>query len=329
MKSVSHVAAAPSSIGVALAPRDGNEPNTLMRHLDIALVRAKKAGPGTICFFEQGDDKTARDNFELLRDLEGAVARNELHLLYQPVLDLQQDRIVGFEALLRWIHPQRGPIPPNQFIPLAEDSGLIHGMGEWVIRQACSDLANWPSDIRIAVNFSVAQLQNVNVVPQVVGALAEFGIAPARLEIEITESMLISNYTTAAATLDSLLSLGVTVALDDFGTGFSSLTYLRKLPFSRIKIDQSFVADMLVQPDSAAIVKSVLSLASDMGIGVVAEGIETAEQLAFFRGSTCEEAQGYFIGRPMSADRVSALLTMRAASDEASDAQAAREVRAA
>ena len=304
-----------ASIGIALAPHDGNEPNDLMKHVDVALYRAKKIGPGTIRFFEPGDDKTTRDNRELLRDLEGAVGRNELHLVYQPMLHLADDRITGFEALLRWNHPQRGMIPPSQFIGLAEESGLIHAIGDWVIRQACADLACWPSDIRIAVNFSVAQLQNANVVPGVISALATSGIAPSRLEIEITESMLISKYATAAATLDSLLSLGATVALDDFGTGFSSLTYLRKLPFSRIKIDQSFVADMLSQPDSAAIVKSVLSLASDMHIAVVAEGIETAEQLAFFRNTSCEEAQGYFIGRPMSADRVSALLSLRAMSD--------------
>ena len=163
--------------------------------------------------------------------------------------------------------------------------------------------------------------------PGVIGALAASGISPSRLEIEITESMLISKYATAAAALDSLLSLGVTVALDDFGTGFSSLTYLRKLPFSRIKIDQSFVADMLSQPDSAAIVKSILSLASNMYIGVVAEGVETAEQLAFFRGTSCEEVQGYFIGRPMSADRVNAMLTVRAISDSIDACD--REVRAA
>ncbi len=304
-----------ASIGIALAPHDGNDPNDLMKHVDVALYRAKKIGPGTIRFFEPGDDKTTRDNRELLRDLEGAVARGELHLMYQPVLNLADDRITGFEALLRWQHPQRGLIPPSQFIGLAEESGLIHAIGDWVIRQACADLACWPSDIRIAVNFSVAQLQNANVVPGVIGALAASGISPSRLEIEITESMLISKYATAAATLDSLLSLGVTVALDDFGTGFSSLTYLRKLPFSRIKIDQSFVADMLSQPDSAAIVKSVLSLASDMHIGVVAEGVETAEQLAVFRGTSCEEVQGYFIGRPMSADLVSAMLTLHATSN--------------
>ena len=297
-----------ASIGIALAPRDGSEPNELIKHADVALYRAKKLGPCSVRFFEPGDDKAARDNQELLRDLEGAVARDELFLVYQPILHLADHRITGFEALLRWNHPQRGLIAPNQFIGLAEESGLIHAIGDWVIQQACADLARWPSDIRIAVNFSVAQLQNASVLPGVLRALTHYDIAPSRLEIEITESMLISKYATAVMTLNALLELGVTVALDDFGTGFSSLTYLRKLPFSRIKIDQSFVADMLVQPDSAAIVKSVLSLASDMNIGVVAEGIETAEQLAYFKGTSCEAAQGYFIGKPMPADQASALL---------------------
>ncbi|MDB5624990.1 MAG: hypothetical protein JWR73_792 [Tardiphaga sp.] len=303
-----HLLTGSVSVGIALAPRDGAEPNELIRHADVALYRAKKAGPCSIRFFEPGDDKTARDNQELLRDLEGAVARNELFLVYQPILHLADDRITAFEALLRWDHPQRGLIGPSQFIGLAEESGLIHAIGDWVIQQACADLACWPADIRMAVNFSVAQLQSASVLPGVLRALAQSGIAPSRLEIEITESMLISKYATAGTTLNALLELGVTVALDDFGTGFSSLTYLRKLPFSHIKIDQSFVADMLVQPDSAAIVKSVLSLASDMKIGVVAEGIETAEQLAYFKGTACEAAQGYFIGKPMRAAQASALL---------------------
>jgi diguanylate cyclase (GGDEF)-like protein len=295
-------------IGIACAPRDGTLPSEVTKHADQALHHAKKDGETSIRFFEPADDNAARDARELLRDLEGAVARGELWLAYQPILTIENNRIAGFEALLRWNHPQRGMVPPNVFIGLAEESGLIHPIGDWVVQQACRDLARWPEDIRIAVNFSVAQLQNPNRVHGILQSMARSEIAPHRFEIEITESMLISKYATAAATLDTLLALGITVALDDFGTGFSSLTYLRKFPFSRIKIDQSFVADMLVQPDSAAIVKSVLTLAHDMKIGVVAEGIETPEQLAFFKASSCEAVQGYFIGRPMPVEQATALV---------------------
>lgn len=297
-----------TSVGIVLAPRDGNTPLDIMKNADTALYRAKKAGPGTVCFFEAADDKALRDRKALQSDLAGAIARGELFLVYQPFLDLDGNRITGFEALLRWQHPQRGLVPPSEFIPIAEETGLIHEIGEWVIRRACATLAEWPSDIRVAVNFSAAQFHNTGILQTVVQALADAGVFPHRLEVEITESMLLSKYGSAESILNTLLQLGVTVALDDFGTGFSSLTYLRKLPFSRIKIDQSFIRDMLVQPDCAAIVKSVISLARDLRIGVVAEGVETADQLEYLRETQCDEAQGYLIGRPMAADQVAALL---------------------
>jgi diguanylate cyclase (GGDEF)-like protein len=297
-----------TSVGIVLAPRDGNAPLDLMKNADTALYRAKKAGPGTVCFFEISDDKASRDRKALQSDLAGAVARNELFLVYQPFLNLGEDRIAGFEALLRWQHPTRGLVPPSEFIPIAEETGLIHEIGEWVIRSACATLADWPEDIRVAVNFSAAQFHNTGILQTIVQALTEASIAPNRLEIEITESMLLSKYGSATSILNALLELGVTVALDDFGTGFSSLTYLRKLPFSRIKIDQSFISDMLTQPDSAAIVKSVISLARDLRIEVVAEGVETADQLEYLRQIQCDEVQGYHIGRPMPAADVMALL---------------------
>ena len=297
-----------ASIGIALAPRDGSTPNDLLKHVDVALYRAKKAGPGTIQFFEASDDVSARERRALQHDLEGAIARDELFLVYQPFLDLRENRVTGFEALLRWRHPVRGLVPPDEFIPIAEESGLIHSIGEWVIRRACATLSHWPADVRIAVNFSAVQFQNANILQIVVRALAEAGVAPGRLEIEMTESMLVSKYGSASAVLNSLLQLGITVALDDFGTGYSSLTYLRKLPFSRIKIDQSFVRDMLIQPDCAAIVKSVIGLAQDLRICVVAEGVETREQLDYLRQTNCDEVQGYLIGRPVSSDQVLALL---------------------
>lgn len=300
-----------TSVGIVLAPRDGNTPLDIMKNADAALYRAKKAGPGTVCFFEEEDDKASRDRKALQTDLAGAVARNELFLVFQPFLDLGENRITGFEALLRWQHPSRGLVPPSEFIPIAEETGLIHEIGEWVIRRACATLADWPEDIRVAVNFSAAQFHNTCILQTVVQALADAKVAPDRLEIEITESMLLSKYGSAVSILNALLELGATVALDDFGTGFSSLTYLRKLPFSRIKIDQSFIRDMLVQPDCAAIVKSVISLARDLNIDVVAEGVETADQLEYLRQISCDEVQGYLIGRPVSAEGVQALLNSK------------------
>ncbi|VIO79743.1 putative signaling protein [Bradyrhizobium ivorense] len=297
-----------TSVGIVLAPRDGNTPHDLLKHVDTALYRAKKSGPGTICFFEASDDTSARERRALQHDLEHAIEADELFLVYQPFLDIRQGRITGFEALLRWQHPVRGLIPPSVFIPIAEESGLIHQLGEWVVRRACAMLARWPDGIRIAVNFSAVQFQNVGILQTIVEALAEAKVAPDRLEIEITESMLISKYGAAPAILNSLLELGLTVALDDFGTGFSSLTYLRKLPFSRIKIDQSFIRDMLTQPDCAAIVKSVIGLAQELKIGVVAEGVETVDQLEYLRQTSCDEVQGYLIGRPMSASEIASML---------------------
>ncbi|MCG2645558.1 MULTISPECIES: putative bifunctional diguanylate cyclase/phosphodiesterase [Bradyrhizobium] len=297
-----------TSVGVVLVPRDGNTALDIMKNADAALYRAKKAGPGTVRFFEEADDKVSRDRKALQADLAGAIARDELFLVFQPFLDLDENRITGFEALLRWQHSSRGLVPPSEFIPIAEETGLIHEIGEWVIRRACATLKEWPEDIRVAVNFSAAQFQNNGILQTIVQALADAKVAPRRLEIEITESMLLSKYGSAASILNALLELGATVALDDFGTGFSSLTYLRKLPFSRIKIDQSFIRDMLVQPDCAAIVKSVVSLARDLNIEVVAEGVETADQLDYLRQIACDEVQGYLIGRPVSADAVRALL---------------------
>lgn len=299
-----------ASVGIVLAPRDGMTSNELQKHADIALYRAKKEGTGAIQFFEASDGLSARERMALQHDLEHAIERDEFFLVYQPILDLRANRIVGFEALLRWQHPVRGLVPPDEFIPLAEQSGLIHSIGEWVIRHACIAVSHWPNDIRIAVNFSAAQFQNANILQIIVSALAEAGISPARLEIEMTESTLISKYGSVPAVLNALLELGATVALDDFGTGYSSLTYLRKLPFSRIKIDQSFVRDMLVQPDCAAIVKSVIGLARDLKIGVIAEGVETAEQLDYLRMTHCDEVQGHLIGRPVPFKQVFALLGM-------------------
>jgi diguanylate cyclase len=291
-----------------LSPHDGTTANDLLKRVDVALYRAKKVARGTIRFFQPEDDSSARDRLALLRDLEMAIERDQLFLVYQPVFSLRENRVSGFEALLRWLHPERGVLAPNEFIAIAEESGLIHSIGEWVVRRACATLAQWPREIRIAVNFSAVQFQKVTILQTVVAALGEAGVSPTRMEVEITESMLISQHDLAISLLKSLMELGVTLALDDFGTGFSSLTYLRRLPFSRIKIDQSFVRDILTQPDCAAIVKSVIALAKDLHIEVVAEGVESSEQLEFLQRNRCDEVQGYLFGRPMTFDRAKVFL---------------------
>jgi diguanylate cyclase (GGDEF)-like protein len=300
-----------ASIGISLAPRDGKTSNDLLKHADVALYRAKKAGSGAIKFFEPSDDASARERRELQRDLEAAIERDEFFLVYQPFLDLRENRVTGFEALLRWRHPVRGVVFPAEFIPIAEESGLIHSIGNWVVRRASEALSRWPANIRVAVNVSAVQFRNANILQTFVTALADARVSPQRLEIEITESILLSRYESASSVLNSLLELGVTVALDDFGTGFSSLSYLRRLPFSRIKIDQSFVRDMLIRPDCAAIVKSVIGLARDLQISIVAEGVESAKQLNLLRLANCDEVQGYFIGRPVEAGHVPAILGPR------------------
>lgn len=308
-----------SSIGIVLAPRDGSTINDLLKHVDIALYRAKKAGPGTIRFFQPSDDALARERQSLQRDLETAIEQDQLFLVYQPFLNLRDNRVTGFEALLRWRHPVRGLVAPNEFIEIAEETELIHSIGEWVIRRACATLAQWPSDVRIAVNFSAAQFKNAKVLQYVVRALADAGVSPDRLEVEITESTSISRFASAESLVRSLTELGVTISLDDFGTGFASLTYLRKLPFSRIKIDQSFIREMLVRRDCEAIVKSIVRLAHDLCIDVVAEGVESQEQLDYLCQINCNEAQGYYIGWPMVADQALGLL----------DSQRKKAVRAA
>jgi EAL domain-containing protein (putative c-di-GMP-specific phosphodiesterase class I) len=221
---------------------------------------------------------------------------------------LRENRLVGCEALVRWHHPDRGLISPAEFIPIAEETGLIQPLGEWVLREACRVARSWPDEVRVAVNLSPAQLREPSIVSTVLNALAETGIAPSRLEVEVTETALISDEGTSAAVLRALSQLGIQVALDDFGTGYSSLSYLRKLPLNRIKIDRSFVGDLLHDPDARSIVKAVISLADDLRMSTTAEGVEEAEQLAALREQNCTEAQGFLISRPISADEVTELL---------------------
>ena len=296
------------SIGIALSPDEGLDADSLLRNADIALYGAKAGGRGTCKFFE----KTMDDRMKLQRDLEldlrMALERDEFELHYQPILNLETDTICGCEALLRWNHPSRGLIPPAEFIPMAEDTGLIARIGEWVMRTACAAAATWPDDIRVAVNVSPVQLHTDGLLDTVLDALDSAGLAPHRLEIEITEAVLMRNSETTLNTLHRLRKLGIRIAMDDFGTGFSSLSYLRRFPFDKIKIDQSFVRGLSEMPESGAIVRTVANLATSFRMTTTAEGVETDLQRRIVKASGCTEMQGYLFSRPRTAAAIVQLL---------------------
>ena len=290
------------SVGIAVAPGHGSDKIALLKHADAALYTAKLGIGGSVQVFDSESAAKARERRALANDLRAALQRNELYLEFQPLLDMNRNRIVGGEALLRWMHPRRGVVAPSDFIQIAEENELIHPIGEWVLREACRTAATWPRDFKVAVNFSSVQFRRASILPMVMNVLTETGLSPFRLEIEITETVLISEDEFAFATLNALRSLGVRVALDDFGTGYSSLSYLCKLPLDRIKIDGSFVRDLLTNAECASIVKSVIGLAEDLGMSTTAEGVETDDELSRLRFMRCGEAQGKVIGMPMSAD---------------------------
>jgi diguanylate cyclase (GGDEF)-like protein len=286
-------------IGVAIGPGDGSDPDQLLKNADLALTRAKADGPGNSRFFERAMDQHMQARHTLERDLRAALQKGELELYYQPQLNLERDEITGFEALLRWNHPSRGVVPPTEFIALAEETGLIVPIGEWTLRQACGDAAFWPKELKVAVNLSAAQFRYGNVRQAVIGALGASGLSPQRLELEVTESVLVQDSDSVTETLNKLHDVGVRIALDDFGTGYSSLSYLRRFHFDKIKIDQSFIQGLSQQPNSSlAIVRSVVALGTSLGIATTAEGVETTEQLERVRAEGCTEVQGYLIGTP-------------------------------
>jgi len=287
-----------ASIGIALYPDNAEEAADLMNHADTALYRAKQDGRGTYRFFLEEMGRRMRERRLLEHDLRAALDRDEFALLYQPQTRLDSGEITGFEALIRWNHPRRGIVPPDQFIPLAEESGLILRVGEWVLQTACREAASWERPLSVAVNVSAVQLRNTRFADLVHEVLAATGLSPRRLELEITETALVQDKARALSTLGRLKALGVRIAMDDFGTGYSSLTNLRAFPFDKIKIDKSFVESVDHSEQSATIVRAVLGLGAGLGLPVLAEGVETAEELAFLRGEVCAEAQGYFIGRP-------------------------------
>jgi len=288
------------SVGIALVPTDGSIPDKLLKHADIALYRAKEEGRNASRFFEPEMDARLQQRKAFERELRLALTRDELELYYQPKVSLHNDEVAGVEALVRWHHPERGLVPPSEFIGIAEETGLILQLGEWVLRTACRQAATW-SDLEVSVNISPAQFRQPDLVQIVRHALQDSGLAPHRLELEVTESVLIQQPAAAAKLLDDLKALGVHVAMDDFGTGYSSLSYLQRFHFDKIKVDRSFIWAIGREPTAKAIVRAVISLANSLGMLTCAEGVETNEQLTALRCEGCSEVQGYLFGKPMPA----------------------------
>jgi diguanylate cyclase (GGDEF)-like protein/PAS domain S-box-containing protein len=297
-----------ASIGIAMAPGDGDESDKLLKNADMALSRAKNDSRGTFSFFEAGMDARAQSRRRIETDLRDAIQNGVLRPHYQPLIDLSSGRITGCEALVRWPHPERGMISPAEFIPVAEDTGLINGLGGLMLRRACADAALWPDEVRVAVNLSPLQFRSGNLLSIVMDALKQSGLAAKRLELEITETLLLEKSDEVLATLHALRALGVRISMDDFGTGYSSLSYLRSFPFDKIKIDQSFVRDLGANRDAQAIVRSIISLGMGLGVTITAEGVETEAELSCLRAEGCHEGQGFlFSGARPNAEIVELL----------------------
>ena len=298
-----------ASIGISVAPDDGMDPDVLLKSADMALYRAKDNGRNAFSFFESGMDTKMQERRALEVDFRKAVAAGEFELFYQPLMNLDHNAISAFEALLRWNHPARGTVSPETFIPLAEETGLINPLGGWVLRQACAEAAKWPADVKVAINLSPVQFRCKNLVATVMSAMATAGIAPDRVELEITEAILLQNNEATLAILHQLRDLGVRISMDDFGTGYSSLSYLRSFPFDKIKIDQSFVRDLNKNKDAIAIIHAVSGLGASLGMTTTVEGVETKEQLELVRAEGCTEVQGYLFSKPQPASEVPRMLS--------------------
>ena len=288
-----HQLSSDASIGIALAPQDGTDLDQLIKNADLAMYGAKANGRRTYRFFEPAMGAHAKARLTLERDLRQALVDGGFEIHYQPLVDLNRDEVTGCEALLRWRHPERGMISPADFIPVAEDTGLIVELGEWVLRTACAEAATWPEHIRVAVNVSPVQLKSPTLALKIASALAASGLAANRLELEITEAVLIRDDETALAILHQLRAIGIRIALDDFGTGYSSLSYLKRFPFDKIKIDRCFVSDIAEIDGSSAIVQAVVNIAAARNMTTTAEGVETSEQKEMLRTLGCTEMQGY------------------------------------
>lgn len=304
----SHRVVIGTSIGISVTPRDGASVDALLKNADTALYRAKAEGRGVFRFFEQAMDAELQARRVLELDIRRAIEEAQFELYYQPLISLPTHEISGFEALLRWHHPERGLVSPAEFIPIAEDTGLIDTIGAWVLRQACSEATGWPEHVKIAVNLSPAQFRSDELVGIVNQALIASGLEPSRLELEITESVLLQQDDPNLMTLHRLRQMGVRISMDDFGTGYSSLSYLRSFPFDKIKIDRSFVKGLSNDGGSVAIVRAVTGLSRSLGITTTAEGVETDEQLHCLAREGCHEVQGYLFSKPVPADRVPMLL---------------------
>jgi diguanylate cyclase (GGDEF)-like protein/PAS domain S-box-containing protein len=298
-----------ASVGIALSRSDGNTFEELMRSADMALYQAKSDGGGVYRFFEREMDLLAQKRRDMEVDLRRAFANGEFELHYQPLVDIGANRINGFESLLRWLHPEKGMISPAEFIPIAEDIGLIVSIGEWVLREACAEAAKWPSEVKVAVNLSAVQFRSRNLVQAVISALAHSGLSPLRLELEITESVFLAETEANLAILHQLRELGVRISMDDFGTGYSSLSYLRSFPFDKIKIDRSFVKDLAERPDCVAIVRAISGLGRSLNITTTAEGVETVDQLDWLRNEGCNEVQGFLFSAARPASEIAALFS--------------------
>jgi diguanylate cyclase (GGDEF)-like protein len=306
-----------ASIGIALAPEHGVDLDQILKNADLAMYAAKSAGRRTYRFFEPDMDAEVKARRKLEVELRQAITDEALEVYYQPCVRLGDDRITGCEALVRWRHSERGMVSPAEFIPVAEDAGLINELGDWVLKTACAEAALWPDHIRLAVNISPIQFKCATLALKITSALAASGLAPRRLELEITEAVLIRDDEAALAILHQLRAIGVRIALDDFGTGYSSLSYLKRFPFDKIKIDRSFVTDIAEASGSPAIVQAVVNIAAERNMTTTAEGVETQQQMELLRALGCAEMQGYLFSPAKPAADIKQLLFSRSAGREA------------
>ena len=297
-----------ASIGIAMAPMDGVDADQLLKKADMALYAAKNGGGGDHRFFALEMEEAAQERRALELDLREALTSEQFQLYFQPLVDLRSGRVTTCEALMRWKHPNRGMVPPAVFIPIAEETGLIIALGEWALQRACAEAANWPKSVKVAVNLSPVQFRDRGLALHVVSALAKSGLPAQRLELEVTERLLLEDNDGTLAAMEQLKNLGVSISLDDFGTGYSSLNYLRKFPFQKIKIDQSFIQGLGEERDAQAIIAAVAGLGASLDKTVVAEGIETEEQMRQVKAHGCHEGQGHFFGEPMAAETIRARL---------------------
>ncbi len=290
-----------ASVGIAYAPQHGADPDLLLRNADLALYRAKSAGRGCHRAYEHGMERVVQERRDLERDLRAALAGNQFALHYQPIVDTNRNEITGFEALLRWRSPTRGMVSPADFIPFAEEIGFMPELGRWVLESACAEAAGWPYELKVSVNLSPKQFRQADLLGHVAATLEKTGLPARRLELEITETAMIDDLRSATETLEKLRKLGIQIAMDDFGTGYSSLSFLRTLPFTRIKIDRSFVQDVESKPEALAIIRAVSLLCGSLGVSATAEGVETERQAEILRAEGCPELQGFLISRPCPA----------------------------